>query len=129
MQGLSLRVVMTVLTRRLPASTPRSQCSLFPTSRPARETVDFCYYKYGRPFSTTPNHGVNGDYAQAAKDLNQKSLDEHESQFSDAISHEKQEKEKQVRTPWHRQGSDVPPVARPRSAGAMTKGKQAALDD
>ncbi|KAI4144265.1 MAG: hypothetical protein L6R39_004259, partial [Caloplaca ligustica] len=34
-----------------------------------------------------------------------------------------QEKEKQTRAPWHREGSNTPPVARPRSAGAMTKGK------
>ncbi|KAI9673188.1 MAG: hypothetical protein M1817_003051 [Caeruleum heppii] len=34
-----------------------------------------------------------------------------------------EEKEKQARTPWHREGTDVPPVARQRSAGAMTKGK------
>lgn len=59
-------------------------------------------------------------YAQAAKDLNQKGLDHQESQFNDAIA---QEKEKQTRTPWHREGSQVPPVKRQRSAGAMTKGK------
>ncbi|KAH7135963.1 hypothetical protein B0J11DRAFT_519616 [Dendryphion nanum] len=34
-----------------------------------------------------------------------------------------EDKGKQIRTPWHREGSDVPPVARQRSAGAMTKGK------
>jgi hypothetical protein len=28
----------------------------------------------------------------------------------------------QARTPWHREGSDKPPVKRMRSAGAMTKG-------
>lgn len=33
-----------------------------------------------------------------------------------------EDKGKQIRTPWHREGSDTPPVARPRSAGAMTKG-------
>ena len=33
------------------------------------------------------------------------------------------EKEKQRKAPWHREGSDVPPVARQRSAGAMVKGK------
>jgi hypothetical protein len=31
-------------------------------------------------------------------------------------------KELQTRTPWHREGSDKPPVKRMRSAGAMTKG-------
>ncbi|KAI9806118.1 MAG: hypothetical protein M1833_004525 [Piccolia ochrophora] len=34
-----------------------------------------------------------------------------------------EEKEKQARTPWHREGTDVSPVRRQRSAGAMTKGK------
>jgi hypothetical protein len=29
---------------------------------------------------------------------------------------------KQIRTPWMREGSDRPPVATNRSAGAMTKG-------
>ena len=33
------------------------------------------------------------------------------------------EKELQNKTPWHREGSDLPPVARQRSAGAMTKGE------
>ena len=31
-------------------------------------------------------------------------------------------KELQARTPWHRDGSDKPPVKQLRSAGAMTKG-------
>jgi hypothetical protein len=31
-------------------------------------------------------------------------------------------KELQARTPWHREGSEKPPVRRRRSAGAMTKG-------
>jgi hypothetical protein len=43
-------------------------------------------------------------YAQAVKDLNQKGLDEQESQLDDAIA---QEKEKQTRTPWHREGSQI----------------------
>ncbi len=34
------------------------------------------------------------------------------------------EAEKQRRAPWHREGSDVPPVARQRSAGAMVKGSR-----
>ena len=33
-----------------------------------------------------------------------------------------QEKEKQTRAPWHREGASVPPVNRARAAGAMTKG-------
>lgn len=60
-------------------------------------------------------------YARAAKDLSQRGLEDQESQLDDAIA---QEKEKQTRTPWHREGSQVPPVKRQRSAGAMTKGNQ-----
>ena len=33
-----------------------------------------------------------------------------------------EQKDKQARAPWLREGSDVPPVARQRSAGAMIKG-------
>ncbi|EMC98303.1 hypothetical protein BAUCODRAFT_32321, partial [Baudoinia panamericana UAMH 10762] len=36
---------------------------------------------------------------------------------------EKESKDKQTRSPWMREGSNVPPVARQRSAGAMVKGK------
>ena len=34
------------------------------------------------------------------------------------------EKEKQRKAPWHREGSELPPVARQRSAGAMIKGSR-----
>ena len=59
-------------------------------------------------------------YTQAAKELSQKDLEEQEARSDSGIS---QEKAKQIRTPWHREGSSVPPVARPRSASAMTKGE------
>ncbi|TVY47754.1 Calcium uniporter protein, mitochondrial [Lachnellula occidentalis] len=64
------------------------------------------------------------DYEAKAKDLNQKAQDEQEkgfnNQLDDAIG---EQRELQHRTPWHREGSDKPPVKRNRSAGAMTKGK------
>jgi hypothetical protein len=76
----------------------------------------------GRVFSTTTKWRKE-DYAAKAKELNQKGLDEHEkgfnTQIDDAIG---EAKELQARTPWHREGSDQPPVKRMRSAGAMTKG-------
>ena len=53
------------------------------------------------------------------KELNKKTMDEQESNLDDQLA---QEKEKQTRTPWHREGAEKPPVARQRSAGAMTKG-------
>jgi hypothetical protein len=58
--------------------------------------------------------------AQKAKDLNQQGIDKELSKFDDALQ---TEKEKQARTPWHREGTDQAPVARPRSASAMTKGR------
>jgi hypothetical protein len=58
--------------------------------------------------------------AQKARDLNQQGIDEQESSLDSALS---EEREKQARTPWHREGADEPPVRRQRSAGAMTKGR------
>jgi hypothetical protein len=57
--------------------------------------------------------------AQKARDLNQQGIDEQESGLDHDLS---EEREKQARTPWHREGADEPPVRRQRSAGAMTKG-------
>lgn len=63
------------------------------------------------------------DYAEQAKALNQKGLDQQEAGFDNQIDGAIGEaKELQARTPWHREGSDKPPVKRMRSAGAMTKG-------
>ncbi|KAL8793557.1 MAG: hypothetical protein Q9195_003819 [Heterodermia aff. obscurata] len=58
--------------------------------------------------------------SKSVKDLSQQALDKEESDFDHSIA---QERDKQQKTPWHREGSSLPPVARPRSAGAMTKGK------
>jgi hypothetical protein len=57
---------------------------------------------------------------QKAEDLNQQGVDNEMSEFDDAVD---AEKEKQARTPWHREGADKSPVSRPRSASAMTKGR------
>ena len=61
----------------------------------------------------------SGSHADTAKSLNQQGLEDEESQLNDTLAHEK---ERQSRAPWHREGSDLPPVARQRSAGAMVKG-------
>lgn len=64
-----------------------------------------------------------GDYsnsnARPAAELNENITQEEKDHFAQKL---KEDKSKQIRTPWHRQGSDTPPVARQRSAGAMTKG-------
>lgn len=70
-----------------------------------------------RPTSTRHVRSVSS--AQKARDLNQQGIDEQVSGLDDQIA---EEKEKQVRAPWHREGADTAPVRRQRSAGAMTKG-------
>lgn len=73
-------------------------------------------------FSSITEHRAS-DSAAKAKALNQQGLEDQEeavkSQIDDNVE---QLKENQVRTPWHREGSDKPPVRRLRSASAMTKG-------
>ena len=78
-----------------------------------------CHGLLIRGFATSRQQFAESSYVQAARALNQKGLDDQESQLTDAIH---QEKEKQVRTPWHREGPNIPPVERQRSDGATTKG-------
>lgn len=78
-------------------------------------------------------------YKAQAKELNRKGMElqEGRSANDDAEGGEKESKpssngylddeigtakEKQARTPWHREGPENPPVRKLRSAGAMTKG-------
>lgn len=57
---------------------------------------------------------------ETAKSLNQAGIDEQLHEYDASIA---EEQEKQRKAPWHREGSQDPPVRRQRSAGAMTKGK------
>ena len=65
-----------------------------------------------------PNSYDNSN-ARPAADLNNDITQEEKDHFAKKLA---EDKGRQIRTPWHREGSDVPPVARERSAGAMTKG-------
>jgi hypothetical protein len=58
--------------------------------------------------------------ARPASELNNNITQEEKDDFARKLQ---EDKGKQIRTPWHREGSDIPPVARQRSAGAMTKGE------
>lgn len=115
-----LRLVGSVVTKSAPTSCPHSRQTI-PHINSALELRKSAPYSrlLIRWFATSTQQFAESGYVQAAKDLNQKGLDEQESQLNDAIS---QDKEKQMRTPWHREGSNIPPVERQRSAGAMTKG-------
>ena len=76
-----------------------------------------------RPRQSNSETDKFGDYsnsnARPAAELNEKITQEEKDHFAKKL---REDKGKQIRTPWHRQGSDTPPVARQRSAGAMTKG-------
>ena len=61
----------------------------------------------------------NNSNARPAAELNENITQEEKDHFAKKLD---EDKGKQIRTPWHREGSDQPPVARQRSAGAMTKG-------
>lgn len=58
--------------------------------------------------------------ARPAEELDHNITQEEKDDYAKRLE---EDKGKQIRTPWHREGSDTPPVARQRSAGAMTKGK------
>ncbi|RMY49683.1 hypothetical protein D0865_07346 [Hortaea werneckii] len=90
-----------------------------------------------RPFATSASHsvrvqGANGGDPYRARELPGSSHSQPAANLSQRVSPEEQNhfeviertsKEKQARSPWMRDGSDKPPVATMRSAGAMTKGK------
>ncbi len=59
-------------------------------------------------------------YTRPARDLDNTISKEEMSHFDREVAEDT--KAKQIRTPWHREGADTPPVSQARSAGAMTKG-------
>ncbi|CAK3880017.1 related to COQ2-para-hydroxybenzoate--polyprenyltransferase [Lecanosticta acicola] len=84
-------------------------------------------------FSTTPRtrqprerqrydtaSAPDSSYSKPAADVSQHVTREEKDHFARV---EEQSKHLQTRSPWMHDGSDVPPVQRNRSAGAMTKGK------
>jgi len=81
-----------------------------------------------KPFSIVAQAQKESAAQNKAKELNQRGLDDQEKEFKNGEFHMQidnaigQHKELQSRTPWHREGSDKPPVKRLRSASAMTKG-------
>lgn len=76
-----------------------------------------------RTFASTSIWREEKSYSEKARELNQKGRDKEEDWFDNQLDNAiGEQKEIQARTPWHREGSDKPPVRRNRSAGAMTKG-------
>ncbi|KAF7195765.1 Calcium uniporter protein 6, mitochondrial [Pseudocercospora fuligena] len=71
-----------------------------------------------KPYDT--QSAADSSYSQPATGLSQNVTKAEKDHFSKV---ERESKAMQSRSPWTRDGSDVPPVQRSRSAGAMTKGK------
>lgn len=111
------RCLHTIVTLPIPQHLPyawrSSNKSKLPLQSPIGPPCGF------RNFISSANLAAHGKYDEGAKNSTAKQSGALKSKLDDAITHEK---EKQTRAPWQREGSSVPPVARQRSAGAMTKG-------
>lgn len=81
-----------------------------------------CFSSFKKPPKESPE---DKKYKAQIKELNKKGQDLEENksietnQIDDKIGIAK---EKQARTPWHREGLESPPVRKSRSTGAMAKG-------
>lgn len=107
------------ISRRLVASIPSR--AVLPTfrTRPQYQVPSSSVKTY----TSTSTRWQESSAEKRAKALNQKSVEDQEDGFNHQIDNAIGEaKELQARTPWHREGSDKPPVKRMRRAGAMTKG-------
>jgi len=102
-------------TKLLSRARPITQCYRAPS-------LPLIHAKRGFTTTTTWKIDVKSDasYSQPAEDLHQDVSKEEKTHYDKAVA---EDKGKQIRTPWHRDGSDTPPVSRQRSAGAMTKGE------
>ena len=126
------------MSRLIAQAAPRARRKLVTPAWPcmcrvASNTEHATNVSLRREFSNSRQQHVNLDkdpavvegsehssYSQNAADVSQEVQPEERNHF-DRI--EEESKTKQMRSPWMREGSDKPPVARLRSAGAMTKGK------
>ena len=100
-----------------PILTPKSQLlyNYLPRLLPK---VEVCRGRYATYLTNHRPHLSTS--AQTRSWIQKREQTRRESTQNHAVS---QHKDKQAKAPWHREGSDMPPVARQRSAGAMTKGR------
>ena len=108
---------------RKPILASSSCCTSSPSYLTRRPFTLSAPKHYPRP--RAPNDGKQNpaaSYSQPASKVSQ-DVTPPEVEHYNRTSREAELKTKQLASPWTREGSDVPPVARNRSAGAMTKGK------
>ena len=113
---LPLRAVLTPKLRGA-LSKASSQCSLQHLSFGSAALQS-------RAFRPSLSRRIDESHPTIGKDSDHTMTGSDESKLEESIA---QEKEKQTRAPWHREGSELPPVARRRSAGAMTKGTEGSI--
>lgn len=100
---------------------PVRPCKAFPLASPLHLASSST--RPARAFTSSTRLHIEdrpvASYSQPAETLSHNITEEEKADYDKAVA---EDKGKQVRTPWMREGSDTPPVARQRSAGAMTKG-------
>jgi hypothetical protein len=127
-----------LLSRTIAQAAPRARrkpisLSILSFNSPALTLFQSCQAR--RPFTVSsathyprpraPNDGKQNpaaSYSQPASKVSHNVTPAEEEHF-ERVERETEMKAKQLASPWTREGSDTPPVKRPRSAGAMTKGK------
>lgn len=123
-----------LLSRTIAQAAPRARRKpILSSSSPAITLFQTCHVR--RPFTVSsatnyprpraPNDGKQNpaaSYSQPASKVSNNVTPQEEEHY-ERLERESEMKAKQLASPWTREGSDVPPVKRPRSAGAMTKGK------
>ncbi|KAL8850790.1 MAG: hypothetical protein Q9221_004288 [Calogaya cf. arnoldii] len=114
---LPFAVHFVVNTRNVTATLPAKQ--IFSQSSRVRIAKGDSRFNGIASFSCSTARQVGGRFTGASKEPPREGDDDAKTEINEAIA---QEKEKQTRAPWHREGSSKPPVARQRSAGAMVKG-------
>ncbi|KAL8646306.1 MAG: hypothetical protein Q9226_006917 [Calogaya cf. arnoldii] len=103
-----------VNTRKVTATLPAKQ--IFSRSSRVRIAGYDCRFQSIASFSCSTAGHVEGRFTGASKEPPQEGDHDAKTEINEAIA---QEKENQTRAPWHREGSNKPPVARQRSAGKL----------
>jgi hypothetical protein len=125
-----------LLSRTFAQAAPRAACRKpILTTSCSSSSSSYLLHSTRRPFTVSartqyprpraPNDGKQNpaaSYSQPASKVSQ-DVSQPEKDHYERLEREAELKAKQLASPWTREGSDVPPVARNRSAGAMTKGK------
>lgn len=103
------------------ARRPFTRSSISPPTRPHRLFATSTIQQFPRERKSFDTKSApDSSFSRPATEFSQNVSPEEKDHFSRVEDNSKQ---MQTRSPWMREGSDVPPVHRLRSAGAMTKGK------